>query len=243
MCETLILLPGWGLDGAVLQPLAEALGAELNVQVPTLPRLNSAAVADWLDELDTRLPLDCWLAGWSLGGMLAAALAVRRGARCRGLISLASNACFVASDAWPTAMPAQTHAAFHEGCQHNGSATLKRFAMLCAQGGADVRALSRQLQGHLVTGDEPALLALLAGLRLLASLDNRAALAAFSGPQLHLLAEQDALVPAAVASELLALLPAGEVDVLEDCGHAFVLEQADALAALMLDFIREACDA
>ena len=240
MCETLILLPGWGLDGAVLQPLAEALGAELNVQVPTLPRLNSAAVADWLDELDTRLPLDCWLAGWSLGGMLAAALAVRRGARCRGLISLASNACFVASDAWPTAMPAQTHAAFHEGCQHNGSATLKRFAMLCAQGGADVRALSRQLQGHLVTGDEPALLA---GLRLLASLDNRAALAAFSGPQLHLLAEQDALVPAAVASELLALLPAGEVDVLEDCGHAFVLEQADALAALMLDFIREACDA
>ncbi|UFQ97390.1 alpha/beta fold hydrolase [Pseudomonas wenzhouensis] len=240
MRETLILLPGWGLDGAVLQPLAEALGAELNVQVPTLPRLNSAAVADWLDELDTRLPLDCWLAGWSLGGMLAAALAARRGARCRGLISLASNACFVASDAWPTAMSAQTHAAFHEGCQHNGSATLKRFAMLCAQGGADVRALSRQLQGHLATGDEPALLA---GLRLLASLDNRAALTAFSGPQLHLLAEQDALVPAAVASELLALLPAGEVDVLEDCGHAFVLEQADALATLMLDFIREACDA
>lgn len=240
MCETLILLPGWGLDGAVLQPLAEALGAELNVQVPTLPRLSSAAVAGWLDELDTRLPLDCWLAGWSLGGMLAAALAARRGARCRGLISLASNACFVASDAWPTAMPAQTHAAFHEGCQHNGSATLKRFAMLCAQGGADVRALSRQLQGHLVTGDEPALLA---GLRLLASLDNRATLTAFSGPQLHLLAEQDALVPAAVASELLALLPAGEVDVLEDCGHAFVLEQADVLAALMLDFIREACDA
>jgi len=240
MRETLTLLPGWGLDGALLQPLAKALGGDMQVQVPALPRLSSAAAADWLDELDTRLPHDCWLAGWSLGGMLAAALAARRGARCRGLISLASNACFVASDAWPTAMSAQTHAAFHEGCQHNGSATLKRFAMLCAQGGADVRALSRQLQGHLVTGDEPALLA---GLRLLASLDNRAALTAFSGPQLHLLAEQDALVPAAVASELLALLPAGEVDVLEDCGHAFVLEQADVLAALMLDFIREACDA
>ncbi len=240
MCETLILLPGWGLDGAVLQPLAEALGAELNVQVPPLPRLNSAAVADWLDELDTRLPLDCWLAGWSLGGMLAAALAARRGARCRGLISLASNACFVASDAWPTAMSAQTYAAFYEGCQENAGPTLNRFAMLCAQGCADTRGLSRQLQGHLVTGDEPALLA---GLRLLASLDNRATLTAFSGPQLHLLAEQDALVPAAVASELLALLPAGEVDVLEGCGHAFVLEQADALAALMLDFIREACDA
>lgn len=239
MRETLILLPGWGLDGAVLQPLADALGYELSVQVPALPRLGSAATADWLDELDTRLPHDCWLAGWSLGGMLATALAARRGERCRGLITLASNACFVASDTWPTAMPAQTYAAFYESCQDNAGATLKRFAMLCAQGGADARDLSRQLQRHLSSSDESALLA---GLRLLASLDSRAALAAYSGPQLHLLAEQDALVPAAAGDALLALLPAGEVDVLEECGHAFVREQADALATLMLDFIREASD-
>nr|WP_256835802.1 alpha/beta fold hydrolase [Pseudomonas oleovorans] len=239
MREKLILLPGWGLDGAVLQPLAEALGGEIQVQVPALPRLSSAAAADWLDELDTRLPHDGWLAGWSLGGMLAAALAARRGERCRGLITLASNACFVASAAWPTAMPAQTYAAFYEGCQENAGTTLKRFAMLCAQGGADARGLSRQLQSHLSASDESALLA---GLRLLAGLDNRAALAAYSGPQLHLLAEQDALVPAAAGDALLALLPAGEVDVLEECGHAFVREQADALAVLMLDFIREVSD-
>lgn len=239
MRETLILLPGWGLDGAVLQPLADALGYELSVQVPALPRLGSAATADWLDELDTRLPHDCWLAGWSLGGMLATALAARRGERCRGLITLASNACFVASDSWPTAMQAQTYAAFYESCQENPGATLKRFAMLCAQGGADARGLLRQLQSHLSSSDESALLA---GLRLLANLDSRAALAAYSGPQLHLLAEQDALVPAAAGDALLALLPAGEVDVLEECGHAFVREQADALATLMLDFIREASD-
>ncbi|AEB60436.1 alpha/beta fold hydrolase [Ectopseudomonas mendocina] len=239
MRKALILLPGWGLDGAVLQPLADALGYELSVHVPALPRLGSAATADWLDELDTRLPHDCWLAGWSLGGMLATALAARRGERCRGLITLASNACFVASDSWPTAMPAQTYAAFYESCQDNAGATLKRFAMLCAQGGADARDLSRQLQRHLSSSDESALLA---GLRLLASLDSRAALAAYSGPQLHLLAEQDALVPAAAGDALLALLPAGEVDVLEECGHAFVREQADALATLMLDFIREASD-
>lgn len=240
MREQLILLPGWGLEGAVLQPLAEALGGEIQVQVPALPRLSSAAAADWLDELDTRLPHDCWLAGWSLGGMLASALAARRGERCRGLITLASNACFVASDAWSTAMPPQTYAAFYQGCQENAGATLKRFAMLCAQGCADTRGLSRQLQGNLACSDEASLLA---GLRLLANLDNRATLASFAGPQLHLLAEQDALVPVAVADALLALLPTGEVDVVEDCGHAFVLDQADTLATLMLDFIREASDA
>ncbi|PZQ30936.1 MAG: transporter, partial [Ectopseudomonas oleovorans] len=48
MREQLILLPGWGLDGALLQPLAKALGGDMQVQVPALPRLSSAAAADWL---------------------------------------------------------------------------------------------------------------------------------------------------------------------------------------------------
>ncbi|WP_457788145.1 alpha/beta fold hydrolase [Pseudomonas sp. PL-6] len=239
MTERLILLPGWGLDSTLLQPLAEALGDQLRVEWCELPALTSAAVDDWLDELDARLPQDCWLAGWSLGGMLATALAARRGARCRGLISLAANACFVAREDWPSAMPVETFAAFEAGCAQDAGATLKRFAMLCAQGASDARGLARRLLAALTKADGAQLLA---GLRVLASLDNRAALAAFAGPQLHLLAEQDALVPAAAGAALLALLPAGEVDVLEGCGHAFVLEQPQALAALLLDFIREASD-
>lgn len=237
MRETLILLPGWGLHGAVLHPLAEALGRDVEVQVVQLPALISASVTGWLDELDVRLPHDGWLAGWSLGGMLAAALAARRGERCRGLITLASNACFVASDSWPHAMPLDTYAAFLQGCEANAAATLKRFAMLCAQGSTEVRDLSRQLQAGLGAPDSASLLA---GLHVLASLDTRAALSTFAGPQLHLLAEHDALVPASVAESLLALLPTGAVDVLEASCHAFVLEQADTLATLVLDFIREA---
>lgn len=239
MTERLILLPGWGLDGALLQPLAQALGDTLQAEIAPLPRLTTADPNAWLDELEARLPSDCWLAGWSLGGMLASALAARRGARCRGLISLASNACFVAREDWLSAMPADTYAAFHAGCEATPAATLKRFALLCAQGAADARGLSRQLQAHLQTNADEHLLA---GLEVLARLDNRNALASYAGPQLHLLAEQDALVPAAAGEALLALLPAGEVDVLEGCSHGFVLEQPASLAALILDFICEAHD-
>lgn len=233
MTERLILLPGWGLDGAVLQPLAEALGGEVHA----LPALTSANPQDWLDELDARLPRDCWLAGWSLGGMLATALAARRGASCPGLISLASNACFVARSGWPTAMPQAMFEAFYQGCQQQPDATRKRFVMLCAQGGEDARSLSRQLQGHTLVADQAHLLA---GLTILSTLDNRDALASYAGPQLHLLAEGDALVPAAAADELLALLPRGEVALLDGCSHAFVLEQAQLLATLMREFMREA---
>ncbi|OEC34618.1 pimeloyl-[acyl-carrier protein] methyl ester esterase [Pseudomonas cuatrocienegasensis] len=242
MADRLILLPGWGLGTAPLQPLTEALRGldpHLQVQVEPLPVVNSNDPADWLDALDASVPQDAWLGGWSLGGMLATALAARRGGRCRGLLTLASNACFVARDAWPQAMPADTFVGFYQGCEANVDATLKRFAMLCAQGSLDARGLSRQLQAHLLLSDEASALA---GLRVLAAIDNRAALRGFAGPQQHLLAEQDALVPAAVSDALVALLPTGEVDVLEGCGHALVLEQADTLAALMLDFIREASD-
>ncbi|MCC6074101.1 alpha/beta fold hydrolase [Pseudomonas sp. GCM10022188] len=235
----LILLPGWGLGPAALQPLVAALNEQgLATELAELPALASDDPAAWLDELDARLSTDCWLGGWSLGGMLAAALGARRGARCNGLVTLASNAGFVAREGWPDAMGSETFAAFRAGCASDAVATLKRFAMLCAQGCSDARALGRQLQQGL-----PAQAAeqLLAGLDVLAALDNRAALASFAGPQLHLLAELDALVPAA-AEALLALLPAGEVDVLEGCGHAFVLEQPQALAALLAEFVREADD-
>lgn len=236
----LILLPGWGLGPVALQPLVDALNAlGLAAELAELPALESADPESWLAELDARLPEDCWLGGWSLGGMLAGALAARRGARCHGLVTLASNACFVARADWPEAMGSETFTAFRASCASDAAATLKRFAMLCAQGCSDARALGRQLQQGL-PAQEPA--QLLAGLDVLAALDNRAALATFVGPQLHLLADADALVPTAAAEALLTLLPAGEVDVLEGCGHAFILEQPQALAALLAEFVREAGD-
>lgn len=236
----LILLPGWGLGPAALQPLVDALnGLGLPTELAELPALTSSDPQAWLDELDACLPADCWLGGWSLGGMLATALAARRGARCHGLLTLASNACFVARAGWPNAMDAETFAAFRAGCAADAAATLKRFAMLCAQGCSDARALGRQLQQGLPAQEGGQLLA---GLDVLAKLDNRAALASFAGPQLHLLADADALVPAEAAAALLALLPAGEVDVLEGSGHACVLEQPQALAALLAEFVREVGD-
>ena len=50
----LILLPGWGLGPAALQPLVAALDAEagLSVELAELPALTSSDPEAWLDELD-----------------------------------------------------------------------------------------------------------------------------------------------------------------------------------------------
>ena len=225
MARSLILLPGWGLGSAPLGPLAEALAGHFQVRIEALPAFEQADIERCLDVLDDRLPRGVWLGGWSLGGMLAALLAARRGADCPGLLTLASNARFTACEAWPTAMPTATFAAFREAYALNPGATLKRFAMLCSQGAVDARGLSRQLLAQAGGVDS------LAGLDLLATLDTQAALQQFAGPQLHLLADADALVPQAAAAAIQTLQPAAEVQVLKGASHAFVLEQAHEVAS------------
>lgn len=243
MREHLILLPGWGLGTLPLESLAEALrGLEplLRVDIEPLPELAGGEARDWLLELDARLPPHTWLGGWSLGGLLAGQLAALRGERCRGLLTLASNPRFVAGAGWPRGMDEASFDAFVDGCCVDPAATLKRFSLLCAQGSAEARSLARQLQAALPCAAPQQVL--LAGLAVLGNGDGRSALQAFRGPQLHLLGGADALVPAEVAGDLLALQPDIAVGLIEDASHAFPLERPGEVAAAMRAFIGEAGD-
>lgn len=242
MRDRLILLPGWGMGISPLEPLAAALrGLDeyLRVEIEPLPVLDSALVGHWLDALDSTLPDNVWLGGWSLGGMLASELAARRGDRCCGLVTLASNPSFVCRDDWPTAMPNATFEAFISGFAEAPKITFKRFSLLCSQGAVEPRALAQLLLGAAPKAQPSTLLA---GLKLLGQLDVRPALQTFNGPQLHVFAGADGLVPAEAAGALLALLPDVEVGLIEQACHAFLLEAPHELAAAIQAFLHELGD-
>lgn len=64
MRNRLILLPGWGLGTASLEPLAASLRAQdsrLQVELVPLPELADSDVLAWVDHLDRKLPTDVWL--------------------------------------------------------------------------------------------------------------------------------------------------------------------------------------
>ncbi|MGC3895390.1 alpha/beta fold hydrolase [Pseudomonas urmiensis] len=242
MRNRLILLPGWGLGTAALEPLAASLRAQdsrLQVELMPLPELPEGDVQAWIDYLDRKLPTDTWLGGWSLGGMLASELAHKRGDHCCGLLTLASNPSFISRADWPHGMAPDTFGTFLDGCRSHHQVTLKRFRSLCSEGAQMPRTLLRQLGVGLPDTDP---LYLANGLEVLAKLDTRTALEQYAGPQLHLFAGSDALVPAAAAKALSDLLPDVEVGLVEDSSHAFLLEYPQELAAGIKSFLHESGD-
>ncbi|ANF57754.1 alpha/beta fold hydrolase [Halotalea alkalilenta] len=244
--QRLILLPGWAIGPRALAPLVESLeqaASWLEVETPTLPPYGHARPEVWLEALGLALGLDdsrqdprpTWIGGWSLGGMLAVALAARRPERFAGVIGLGANARFLSASDWPQAMRPATFQRFASELEHSPHDTLHRFGALAAQGSRDTRRLARVLVQALL---DVSLHETRAGLKLLRWLDNRTALSTLTLPQLYLFAEHDALVPFASQREVQRLCTHQATCMqIENAGHAFVIDQAALSAERIEAFI------
>lgn len=240
--EPLVLLHGWGCDSQTWQPLLPALqqtGDVYAIDLPGFGHSHAVSFAD-LDSvlmlLEQHLPARAALMGWSLGGMLAIALAARAPEKISRVISLAANVKFVASPDYPTAMPPAVNRQFNQQFADDPQHTLKLFTGLLAQGDAQERALLKALRA--VKAFNPGR-GWNAALALLAHLDNRTAFAQLTQPGLHLLAEADALVPASAAEALRRLNPHQHVEVIPHAAHALHWSQPQALIPLITEFLRQ----
>ncbi len=232
----LVLLHGWAGGRDCWRPLLPALRPWANLTLVDW----QAAAADGLDSLVADIlavaPERAVHVGWSLGGQVATAVAAAAPERVSALVTVASNPCFTARPGWP-GLPAATLQSFASELDGNPAKTLRRFASLQAKGSSDPRALVRQwLRG----GEHWSADALAAGLQWLASLDTRTMLQGLECPQLHLLADTDALVPVRAANALAAALaatPNAAVRVLDADCHALPLAAPVPLAAALREFV------
>lgn len=238
----LVLIHGWGCDSRTWQPVLDSLQSFASVTLIDLPGFGASPVVPEfsldvvLDKIAAQLPHDAVIMGWSLGGMLAVQLAARFPERVRAVITLAANLKFVAAEDYPTAMPHAISRQFNQGFVQDPQATLKLFGGLVAQGDVDERGLLKQLRRNdigAVTDNW------LQALLLLAELDNRAAFAQVTQPGLHLLAENDALVPIAAVELMKKINPQQEINIFEKTAHALHWSKPKAVVECVAHFLEE----
>lgn len=246
----LVLLHGWGLHGGVFGALAEQLAGRYRVTVVDLPghgrspapaqQQDLSALADSVAVVAP--PRAAWL-GWSLGGMIAAQLALRAPQRVDNLILVASSPRFITGNGWPYAMDPAVLAGFARELQEDYRGTLDRFLSLrVGLNTAAGRSTLRLLREMLFQFPSPAPQALRDGLAILSSADLRAQLPALRCPVLYILGERDRLVPVGVGPGLTALFPAARVEIISGAGHAPFLSHQAAFLAVLAPFLEHAYD-
>ena len=177
-----------------------------------------------------------WL-GWSLGGLIALAAALRAPKRVTGLILLTATPRFVQAADWTPAMPETTLDQFHAGLTADPTATLARFLAFQVRGSTSARETLRTLRDELASRPEPDPSALALGLNLLRDEDLRGRLPDIRCPALWLFGSHDTLVPARVAERIELLMPNAQTRIIAGAAHAPHLSHPDATAQAISAFL------
>lgn len=232
-----VLIHGWGMSSTVWSSFLPRLRRCCNVHLLDLPGYGASDfnatldIDSLLEEMLQVLPEQAVYLGYSLGGMLAVKLAIAFPQRVQGVITLASNAKFIASEDWPWAMPEATFQQFADSIA-TPTVALKRFAGLQALGCEHDKALTRTLRDQ---QEQLPAEVLVASLDWLAALDWRSQRRKLSVPALFCFAENDALVPAIVAEQFTS----SSVAVVAGAAHAMFLSHPDACEELIFNFLRQ----
>lgn len=210
--EPLVLLHGWGMHGALMHDLARDLSEDFKVFVVDLPGHGRSEplplfdLEELLERLRTSLPVHAHWVGWSLGGLVALAMASRSPQAVDSISMIASSPCFVESPGWP-GVSGDLLNQMGQDFSVDYQATLNRFVGLQTFGQEGARQLSRRILDLIAEAPSPDIKSLLGALNLLRDLDLRSEFSALSQPLLLISGGRDRLVPAAQQKALLQLRP------------------------------------
>lgn len=239
----LFLLHGWGMNRTIWSPLTAQLDGEVNTldlpghgQTPW----NRAhyTLSAWVDfALAAAPPRAVWV-GWSLGGIIAQAAALRAPERVAALVGIATTPRFTQASDWPAAVDAQVLEGFATAFSENHQGTLDRFLALQLRGDPAARQLLRRLREELRHCPAPHPEALAVGLEILRHSDLRSQLAALRPPSCWIFGERDTLVPAALERDLRHYLPQATLITLPRSAHAPFLSDPLGCAQQIRNFIK-----
>ncbi|NOH96140.1 pimeloyl-ACP methyl ester esterase BioH [Vibrio sp. 99-70-13A1] len=240
----LVLVHGWGMNGAVWQQTVKTLERNFTVHVVDLPGYGHSShshakdLAGIADLLIEDAPKNAIWVGWSLGGLVATHMALHHADYVRKLVTVASSPKFSAEKTpvmWRGIQP-NVLTAFTEQLVEDFQTTIERFMALQAMGSPSARQDVKQLKQAVLSRPLPNPESLLAGLKMLSDVDLREQLPEISVPMLRLYGRLDGLVPIKVAKDLDKALPHTEQFIFTQSSHAPFMTEAEAFCSQLLNF-------
>lgn len=241
--QPLVLIHGWGMNADIWAEWAQALSEHFYVITVDLPGLGRSPMlhagcslrdvsATVMSALSSEKKTIIWL-GWSLGGLVAAQVAQDFPNKVKGLITMATNPCFVAQSDWPLGMDEPTFSQFETALQQNSDKTLQRFAALMVKGDKQSREQLRALKTLLSDSQSKPQVAGLSSALSLLKCDARVLFSQIKLPHEYWFAAQDALVDSALADS--AELSASSW-LIDDAGHLPFMSQQEKCTKQLIAF-------
>ncbi len=242
--DDLVVLHGWALHSGVFDGIADALRERFRVHFVDLPGHGHNAHVPLADDIDAvadavldAVPGSAHWLGWSLGGTVSLAAALKAPERVRKLVMVASTPRFVTDSGWPHAIAEEMVVKMAADLEADFHRTVQNFLALQVLGDANAQGLLRELREKLFAHGEPARASLANGLRILRNTDLLPRLGELESPLLAIMGSRDRLAPPAAGEALAERVPDGKAVTIPRCAHAPFISHREVFLSLVSDFL------
>ncbi len=245
----LVLIHGWGFNHQVWRKFLPHIEDRWSVKCIDLPgygnpenkmdpHFDQGSIDQIVNSINSDIPENAIILGWSLGGTVAIKLAQSRG-DIKALVLLASSPCFLKKQDWQHGIEPDEFNQLVNQLSKEKIKTLRTFAGLVAVGEKHPRQTINELNEHILTS-VPEQKILMSGLEILRDEDLRQDLVKKHCPIAMIFGENDILVKRSTGSAIQASRPDIQTIEIPETGHApFVSrprETAEALKKLTARF-------
>lgn len=244
--QHLVLIHGWGMHGAVWQPLVKKLARHFYLHVVDLPGmgLSEPMATHDLESVACRLlqelPAQAHWCGWSLGGLLGMRMALMQPERVQRLVLVGSTPCFVNQSgkaAWQEGISAEVFRDFALQVSVDYESTMLKFLTLQCMGSRDTRSIVKQLRASFAERPGPSVAALQDALDMLLENDLRPEIPLLQTPTLLIHGDRDTLAPVQAANWMSRQLLDASLRVIAGASHAPFLSHGEQFTEALLQFL------
>ena len=237
------MLHGWAMHSGIWGGLVDLLAEQFQVHLVDLPGHGvnlhtplSRNLNDVADLILSELPPAVWV-GWSLGGLVTLAAALRQPGRVTKAMLVAATPCFSRSPTWDCGVDVVAQQAFSDALENDFEGSLKQFWLQCF--GADLIDESLHRLGKASVLDHlPSKNTMQAGLHLLYGSNLLSDLRSCEVPMLFVGGTRDRTIKPESLARAAELIPAADSRLIRAAGHAPFISHQDEFMDIISEFYK-----